>query len=67
MSLRRSGRRASTTEVQNSGLSQPKVELHNRWRKVERAQGAAPQLDMVGTYTQVQEALPAKLEYSQHT
>lgn len=66
MSLRRSGRRAATTEVQNNGLGKPKLELHNRWKKVERARGAAPQMDMVSTYTQTQEALKARLEFSQH-
>jgi hypothetical protein len=66
MSLRRSGRRAATTEVQNNGLSKPKLEMHNRWKKVERAKGAAPQMDMVSTYTQTQEALAARLEFSQH-
>ncbi len=66
MSLRRSGRRAVTTEVQNNGLGKAKLELHNRWKKVERARGAAPQMDMVATYTQTQEALRARLEFSQH-
>ena len=66
MSLRRSGRRAVTTEVQNNELGKAKLELHNRWKKVERARGAAPQMDMVATYTQTQEALRARLEFSQH-
>lgn len=70
MSLRRSGRRAATTEVQNNGLGKPKLELHNRWKKMERARGGAPQMDMVFTYTytytQTQEALKARLEFSQH-
>ena len=66
MSLRRSGRRAVTTEVQNNGLSKPKLEMHNRWKKVERAKGSAPQMDMVATYTQTQEAIKARLEFSQH-
>ena len=37
MSLRRLGGRAVTTEVQNNGLSKPKLEMHNCWKKVERA------------------------------
>lgn len=67
MSLRRSGRRGSNTEVQNHGLGKDMIEVHNRWKKRERAQGVTPQMDMVATYTQTQEALPSKLRYSQHT
>lgn len=65
MSLRRSGRRGANTVAQNQRLTKTEIEVHNRWRKQERAKGAAPRLDMVGTYTQLQEALPTKLRYSQ--
>ena len=65
MSLRRSGRRGANTVAQNQRLTKNEIEIHNRWRKRERAKGATPSLDMVGTYTQMQEALQTKLRYSQ--
>ena len=65
MSLRRSGRRGANTVARVSGLPKDYIETHNRWRKRERAKGTTPKLDMLGTYTQVQEALALRLQYTQ--
>lgn len=64
MSLWRSGRRGSTTEVQNKDLDPIYLNMNNRWRRKERARGEALALDMPGTYTQMEGSLEAGLKYS---
>ena len=65
ISLWRSLRRGSTTEVGNQELRPDYIEMNNRWRKREKAKGAAPSMSMRETYTQLQQALPQRLKYSQ--
>lgn len=65
ISLWRSLRRGSTTEVGNRSLAPECIDMNNRWRKRERAKGVAPTLSMRETYTQLQQALPQRLKYSQ--
>jgi len=46
ISLWRSLRRGSTTEVGNQELRPDYIEMNNRWRKREKAKGAAPSMSM---------------------
>jgi hypothetical protein len=60
----RSGRRGSATEAANQGVAKEIVEFICRWRKVERAQGRAPNLGMREHYMEVTQALVTYLKYS---
>lgn len=64
-SLTRSLRRGSTTAAQNLKVDVAAIELNNRWRKVERAQGRAPNLSMRQHYSQLAQMLDARLRYSE--
>ena len=65
MSLWRSGRRGSTTEVSNQKLDQVAIDMNNRWRKRERAKGGDPSMGMRELYTQIEHSLFTFLRYSQ--
>ena len=65
MSLWRSGRRGSTTEVSNQNLDQVAIDMNNRWRKRERAKGGDPSMSMRELYTQIEHSLFTFLRYSQ--
>jgi hypothetical protein len=65
MSLWRSGRRGSTTEVSNQGLDQVAIDMNNRWRKRERSKGGDPSMSMRELYTQVENSLATFLRYAQ--
>jgi hypothetical protein len=60
----RSGRRGSSTEAANQGVHSDIIEMICRWRKVERAQGRAPNLGMREHYMEVSQALETFLKYS---
>ncbi len=61
----RSGRRGSSTEAANQGVPSEIIAMSCRWRKVERAQGRAPNLGMREHYMEVtQVMLEAFLQYS---
>jgi hypothetical protein len=60
----RSGRRGSSTEAANQGVPSEIIEMICRWRKVERAQGRAPNLGMREHYMEVSQALETFLKYS---
>jgi hypothetical protein len=60
----RSGRRGSATEAANQGVAAAIIEMICRWRKVERAQGRAPNLGMREHYMEVSQALEIHLQYS---
>jgi hypothetical protein len=62
--IARSGRRGSSTEAANQGVSSEIIEMICRWRKVERAQGRAPNLGMREHYMEVSQALETFLKYS---
>lgn len=64
-SLRRSLRRGSTTEAQNKKVPEATIDLINRWRRREAAQGAEPGLEMRQVYTQTLSAIETTLRYSQ--
>jgi hypothetical protein len=60
----RSCRRGSSTKGANQGVPSEIIEMICRWRKVERAQGRAPNLGMREHYMEVKQALEAFLQYS---
>lgn len=62
--LSRSLRRGSTSEATNAGVSQPTIDLNNRWRKFERSKGRMPTMSMAQHYTEVRLILPTVWEYS---
>jgi hypothetical protein len=62
--ISRSGRRGSSTEAGNQGVPKEVIEMICRWRKVERAQGRAPNLGMREHYMEVSQALESFLQYS---
>ena len=41
------------------------IEAVNRWKKVERAKGKRTKLAMLETYTDIEQALPTLIQYSQ--
>ena len=61
----RSCRRGSSTEAGNRKVPIGVIEMICRWRKVERAQGRAPNLGMREHYMEVSQALGTYLQYSQ--
>ena len=63
--LKRSLRRGSTIEATNKKVPGESIDLMNRWRKRELAQGAEPGLAMRQVYTQTILALESTLRYSQ--
>jgi hypothetical protein len=60
----RSCRRGSSTEAANQGVPSHIIEMICRWRKIERAQGRAPNLSMREHYMEVSQALETYLQYS---
>jgi hypothetical protein len=62
--ISRSGRRGSSTEAANQGVPSEIIEMICRWRKVERAQGRAPNLGMREHYMEVLQMLETYLQYS---
>jgi hypothetical protein len=62
--LSRSGRRGSATEAANQGVPEWVIEMICRWRKVERAQGRAPNLGMREHYMEVSQSLETYLQFS---
>ena len=65
ISLRRSMRRGSTTEVLNRVLDTLVIYANNRWRNIDGGRGGFRGLRMVETYIQVENALGIHLRYSQ--
>jgi hypothetical protein len=62
--ISRSGRRGSSTEAANQRVPSEIIEMICRWRKIERAQGRAPNLSMREHYMEVSQALETYLQYS---
>jgi len=63
-SMYRSPRRGSTTEAQNSNISQLVIESNNRWRKFANARWSKPGLSMMENYTDAKAAAPTLIRYS---
>ncbi|CAJ1962796.1 unnamed protein product [Cylindrotheca closterium] len=62
--LRRSLRRGSNTEARNRKVSQPVIDMNNRWRKWEGSKGRRPAMEMSAHYTEIRMSLPILWEYS---
>jgi hypothetical protein len=62
--LSRSLRRGSATTAGRHGVSSATVELINRWRKIENAEGMKPALGMREHYSDVRQMLSKLLIYS---
>ena len=65
MSLWRSLRRGSITEVLNRGLDTLVIKANNIWKKRELGRGGGEGLSMVAIYTHVENAFGIHLRYSQ--
>ncbi len=62
--LSRSFRRGSTSEARSRGVSDRDVDLANRWRSFENAQGRRPRLTMHDHYSDIRLMIPALIRYS---
>jgi hypothetical protein len=63
-SVRRSLRRASTSQAQNQGIPESVVEANQRWRKHERSQGVLPSMGMM-RYSDAKASIKTPLRYSE--
>jgi hypothetical protein len=63
-SLFRLLRRGSNTEAVRNKVDPEIIDMHNRWRKFERARSRMPSLSMQQHYTQIQGVLSTLYEYS---
>jgi hypothetical protein len=61
----RSIRRGSNSQAINAGLRKEVIDRNNRWRKVERAKGRNPRLEMQEHYADARLIIGALVEYSQ--
>ena len=61
--INRSFRRGSTTRARNAKVSEPDIDLINRWRKFEEAKGSRPSLNMRDHYSEIRQMVPALLRY----
>ena len=57
-------RRGSTSRAKDAEVPQSTIEMMNRWRKSERAEGRIAHLNMMAHYTDVRLALNRFLPYS---
>ena len=60
----RSFRRGATTRAKEQGVSEPTIEMNNRWRSVQNKQGSLPNLPMTQLYVELTQALTSKLRFS---
>ena len=63
--LYRSFRRGATTRAKEKGLSEPIIEMNNRWRKFQNKQGSLPNLPMSQLYIDIRQSFDSKLKFSQ--
>jgi hypothetical protein len=61
--LSRSFRHGSTSEARSRGVSEPDINLANRWRTFDNAQGRRPLLAMADHYSDIRLLIPALLRY----
>ena len=60
----RSFRRGSLSHARNMGVEGPDLDIINRWRQVENAQGKKPAMRMRDHYSEIRLMLPTLLRYS---
>ena len=64
-SINRSCRRGSTTHAQNQGIPADIIQIQNRWSTSENAKGRRPKFNMLETYSEIRDMVPAMLRYSE--
>jgi hypothetical protein len=62
--LSRSFRRGSTSEARSQAVQENDINLANRWRTFDNAQGRCPRLAMADHYSDIRLLIPALLRYS---
>jgi hypothetical protein len=62
--ISRSFRRGATTEAKNQGVKPNDIDVMNRWRNVENAQGRKPRLRMQDHYSDIRQMVPTLLRFS---
>jgi len=62
--ISRSFRRGATTHARNQKVSEGDINLINRWRQVEGAQGRRPKLRMQDHYSEIRQMVPSLLRFS---
>ena len=62
--LYRSFRRGATTRAKEMGVSEPTIDMNNRWRLVQNKKGGLPNLPMTQLYVEITQALTTKLRFS---
>jgi hypothetical protein len=63
--ISRSFKRGATTEARNRGVKPNDIDVMNRWRKLENAQGRKPRHRMQDHYSDIRQMVPTLLRFSQ--
>ena len=64
-SINRSFRRGSSTYAQNKKIPRHVIDVHNRWRKIERAKGKKARMAMIENYSEIEQLIPTLVRYSE--
>jgi hypothetical protein len=62
--ISRSFRRGATTQARNQKVPENDINIVNRWRQVEGAQGRKPKLNMQDHYSEIRQMVPSLLRFS---
>jgi hypothetical protein len=54
----------ATTEARNRGVKPNDIDVMNRWRNTENAQGGKPRLRTQNHYSDIQQVVPTLLRFS---
>jgi hypothetical protein len=57
-------RRGATTEARNQKVSDPDIDLMNRWRNFEAARGKRPRMRMQDHHSDIKQLVPSLLRFS---
>ena len=57
-------RQGATTRAKEMGVSEPTIDMNNRWRLVQNKKGGLPNLPMTQLYVEITQALTTKLRFS---
>ena len=63
-SIYRSFRRGATTRAKEAKVSEPTIQMNNRWRKVQNRSGGLPNLPMSELYVEISQALGSRTRFS---
>jgi hypothetical protein len=64
-SIYRSFRRGATTRAKEAKVSEPTIQMNNRWRKVQNRSGGLPNLPMSELYVEISQALGSQTRFSE--